>query len=210
MPNGKQSIPLLERNAMHTESSRPAVGRPRDRNADEAILSAAFAAIMESGYARMSIEGVAARAGVGKTTIYRRYASKQELAAAALIHFANVETLPDLGDTRAEIETVVGLFVEMFQRARVARMMGTLLAEEATDPELLHVFRERVIWPRRKLLRGLLERGQHRGEVRADLDIEVTIDFIASVAIGRYLAKGELDEAWSASVVDSIWRMIRA
>jgi AcrR family transcriptional regulator len=210
MPGGERQIPVLERNVMPSESTRPAIGRPRDRNADEAILNAAFATIMESGYARMSIEGVAARAGVGKTTIYRRYASKQELAAAAITHYANVETLPDLGDTRAEIAAVVGLFREMFVRARISRMIGTLLAEEATDPELLHVFRERVIWPRRKLLRELLERGQRRGEVRTDLDIEVAIDFIASVGIGRYLTGGELDGAWASSVIDSIWRLIRA
>ena len=194
---------------MSTESARSPVGRPRDQNADKAILAATFKHLIQHGYARMSIEGIAAEAGVGKTTIYRRFANKQELAAAAITSNITIDNVVDVHDTLAEIGGVLDVLTNALIHNHALRIIGTLLAEEVNDPELLAVFRKRVILPRRDLLRQVLLRGIRNAQVRDDLDVEVAIDFISSVAVGRYLSGDPVDSTWTTSVLDSFWHMIR-
>jgi hypothetical protein len=111
---------------------------------------------------------------------------------------------------RAALEEIFSfLTVVMFEQHAV-RVIGTLLAEETNDPELLAVFRERVIGPRRQILRGILERGIAHGDIRADLDIDIAIDMILATVIGRYLSGIPVEPDWSANVIESLWRMISA
>jgi AcrR family transcriptional regulator len=193
---------------MSKVATRSAVGRPRDENAERAILTTTYDHLIQYGYSRMSIEGIAAAAGVGKTTIYRRFANKQELAAAAIIHAEPVEQLTETNNTRAALTEIFSLLtVAMFEHGAV-RVIGSLLAEEINDPGLLATFRERVIGPRRKIIRGILEHGIATGQIRTDTDIDITIDMFLGSVIGRYLAGVPDDPAWADNVMASLWRMI--
>lgn len=183
----------------------PSRGRPRSAEADQAIIQATLKLLGEQGYARMSIEAVAAEAGVGKTTIYRRYESKADLASAAVARLVDAENLPDSGSTRDDLLELINRMQRKFREGNGMNMIGTLLVEEQHNPKLLQLFRERVIGPRRSLLRIVMERGARRGEVRPDADFDSAIDALTGAYFARYLAGLVPDEDWSERIVDTVW-----
>lgn len=191
------------------KSATPPRGRPRSAEADQAIIQAALKLLGEQGYARMSIEAVAAAAGVGKTTIYRRYESKADLASAAVARMVDVESLPDSGSTRDDLLELLGRMQHRFREGNAMNMIGTLMVEEQHNPELLKLFQERVIGPRRSLFRVVIERGIRRGEVDPDTDPESAIDTLTGAFFARYLAGLTPDSGWSKNIVDTVWRGIR-
>lgn len=188
-----------------------APGRPRSAAADRRILAAALRLLVQEGYAGLSLEGVAAAAGVGKTTIYRRYRDKRELAAAAVSSLVGAtEPPPDSGDTRADLLTLATRLFGILSGARLFPMVGTLLAEQERNPELLERFRERVIHPNRDRARAILERAARRGELRPDVDVGVAVEALAGAVFAHRLTGSETPPDWIARVVDLIWRGIAA
>jgi AcrR family transcriptional regulator len=171
-----------------SDKRRP--GRPRSAEAERAILEATLALVTEVGLTRLSIEAVAARAGVGKATIYRRWSSKETLFRDA---FATVtrelEPPPDRGSVVDEWDELLGDEAQSFApRARM--VLPLLLAEAAEDPELFEAVRGTLIAPRRAAARTVLERGVARGEIRDDVDLELLIDTLAGPLIYRSLIEG--------------------
>src|SRR5881394_2608290 len=112
-------------------------GRPRSEAIDERVLEAALAIMARDGYARMSIDAVAAEAGVARPTVYLRHASKAELATAALAAYRQRERPDDTGDTRADLNARLRHFRRGVERPNGMGMLGTVLAEETHTPELL-------------------------------------------------------------------------
>lgn len=151
-------------------------GRPRDPAVDTAILEAAAALLVEVGYAGMSIEGVAARAGVGKATIYRRYADKAELVAAAVKARARIEDqLVDSGDLRADLtELMSGLFGAL--RGEHGPLLLAFAAERMRYPELAAAFDRLVIGEKRRHLRRLFDAAVERGQIPADADLDLLME----------------------------------
>jgi AcrR family transcriptional regulator len=165
-------------------------GRPRSAAAEQAILGAALGLAAEVGLTKMTIEGVATRAGVGKATIYRRWDSKEELFADALRGVAaDMELPPDGGSFRADWLAIIG---QEFDRiaASGARILPRLMSEAADDPLLFELLIERMVAPRRRIAAELIRRGIARGELRADLDPELTIDLLVGPIIYRALISG--------------------
>lgn len=188
----------------------PTRGRPRDPETDTAILAAALRLIGELGYDRMSMEAVAAAAGVGKMTVYRRYRDKADLASAAVAHMTDWGSPPDTGDIRQDLVQTMQNFYRYFKGGRPMCTIGSLLVEERHNPELIKLFRARVIRPRRRLLATIIKRGMASGAVRADADIEHIVDLLAGAYFARYLAGLSTDRRWAEKVVDSIWRGMAA
>ena len=181
-------------------------GRPRSADADRAILSAALRLLVQEGYVGLSLEAVAAAAGVGKTTIYRRYRDKRELAAAAVSTMIDdLGPPPDSGDTRADVIAMMGRIQQELEGRPLFPMVGTLLVEEQRNPELLERFRERVIRPNRARLRAMLERGAARGEIRERADLEVAVDALAGAVFARHLSGLDTPAGWVESAVDVVW-----
>jgi AcrR family transcriptional regulator len=164
--------------------------------------------LVEQGYAAMSIDGVAAAAGVGKTTIYRRYPGKRELAQAVVEHFAPVADLPRLGNARDELLAVVRRASLILGSAEGARLIMALIAGQGNDPELRAFVRSAVVLPRRAMVRGILERGIERGEVRADLDLELVIDMVSGAFFAHHLAGSPTPADWGDRLVEMAWRLI--
>ena len=135
-------------------------GRPRSPEADKAILQAAIDVLHSEGYARMSMESVAEAAGVGKTTVYRRYKDKDDLVTAALERMTPVPEPPDSGDTRADLLVLLQRFQRSKEKVEDLRLMGTLWSEEERNPELMRLFRDRVIRPRRQTMLDTLSGGR--------------------------------------------------
>jgi AcrR family transcriptional regulator len=176
-------------------------GRPLDEAVDAAILRAATRLLIQQGYARMSIAGVAEAAGVGRPAIYRRYRDKSELVLAAIAYMRGQSAPPDSGETRADLVRHLEFARQKFDMT----LMGTLLVEERQHPELLQRFRERMIAPRCRDVQDALERGKARGEVRADLDVELAAQAVMGSFLYRYLSLGPPDRGWTEGIVALLW-----
>ena len=164
-------------------------GRPRSAQAHEAILTAALELALEGGLARMTMEKVAARAGAGKATIYRRWDTKHALMADALRSIAADIRAPDTGTLRGDF---LGLLAQAMgaNAPGALRLMPRLMSEAAEDPELFAVCRAVLVDPRRAELRAIVLRAVERGELRADLDPELAIDGLIGPIIYRVLITG--------------------
>lgn len=184
----------------------PKPGRPRDPETDQAILRATLKLLTERGYAGMSVEGVASEARVGKTTIYRRYSSKVELVAAALGALRDdLGPLPDTGDIRSDIVEMILQMRHAVQRGPGFAMIGALLVEEARSPELLELLRERLLRPRRDEALLVLRRGVDRGEIRADVDLEVAVQAMVGAVFMRHIFGAPESRRRIEQTVDMVW-----
>jgi AcrR family transcriptional regulator len=185
-----------------------ATGRPLDPEATRAIVAATVRLLSERGYANMSVEGVAAEAGVGKPAIYRRFRDKRALVLAAIEAALEPIDVPDRGDTRAELRAaMVGIPTEP---EPYLALIGGLMAERARHPELIDAFREHILLPRRALLREIVERGQARGDIRPDVDPLLPIDFLAGAWLARGFAGEPVDAGWRERIFATVWELVRA
>lgn len=162
------------------------------RSTEEAILDATRELLAEAGVHGLTVEGVAARSGVAKTTIYRRWRSKEELALAVLIDMVDkVASVPDLGDTRAELIAFVNGAVEILGSTLMGRVMQGLVSDLAADPQLAQAFRERVVGRRVAEVRRVVERGIARGDLRPDADYELANELLFGPIYYRLLLSGQ-------------------
>ncbi len=181
-------------------------GRPRSQEADRAILGAAVELLAERGLADMSIEEVAARAGVGKATIYRRWPSKGLLALDAFVaSFREQQPLPDTGTLSGDLLEALHAWVRAVTRTPMGRMLADLIAEAQHDPELRAAWRDRVLEPLRSQHRIMLDRAIARGEISPSVDKEVVLDLFFGAAQHRLLLGHlPLTEDFIRQVVDVI------
>ena len=193
---------------MNSETTAARVmGRPREARADRAILEAALELIAEGGVPELRMNAVAARAGVGKAAIYRRYRSKDELAAAAVASLVSEITVPDTGSTHADLLALMRDAVAVYSGPVAAGAMPSLVEAMSRNPELAEVVRDGFLAARRAALREVLDRGIGRGDLAQDLDAELALDVLGGPLFYRLLITGgSLDEQLAAGVVELILR----
>ena len=186
-------------------------GRPRSAEADRAILNAAVDLLAERGLAAMSIEEVAARAGVGKATIYRRWSSKGLLALDAFVtSFREQQPQPDTGTLRGDLIAALTAWVRAVTGTSMGAMLTGLIAEAQHDPSLRAAWRERVLEPLRSQHRIMLDRAIARGEIPATVDQEAVLDLFFGAAQHRLLLDHlPLTDDFIRQVVDMILNGIR-
>ncbi|MBR7835436.1 TetR/AcrR family transcriptional regulator [Actinospica durhamensis] len=176
-------------------------GRPRDPALDRALLSAAARQLGELGYARMSLESVAAAAGTTVPSLRRRYRNKAELVAAVIGSLRVEEPPADASTPRAHALAILENFHHNLRAVPALAILGSLLAEEERHPELLELFKTRIVEPRRALLRQALAAGCLAD--RADLDV------LTSMLIGafyaRHLTAAGIPEDWPDRVLGAVW-----
>jgi AcrR family transcriptional regulator len=186
-------------------------GRPRSQEADRAILTATVELLADRGLSAMSIEEVAARAGVGKTTIYRRWPSKGLLALDAFVASFREEQPPnDTGTLRGDLLAALRAWVRAVTQTPMGPMLTSLIAEAQHDPELRGAWRDRVLEPLRVQHRIMLDRAIERGEIPASVDRDVVLDLFFGAAEHRLLL-GHLPmtDTFIGTVVDVILAGIR-
>jgi AcrR family transcriptional regulator len=181
-------------------------GRPRSAQADRAILQAATQILAERGLAGMSIEEVAARAGVGKATIYRRWSSRGTLALDAfLAEFLGQQPPPDTGTLRGDLLAALRAWIRSVTRTSAGAVLAGLIAEVQQDPGLAAAWRERVVERLRAQHKIMLDRAVLRGEIAADTDQEVVLDLLFGAAYHRLLhGHRPLTDRFARRVVDVI------
>jgi AcrR family transcriptional regulator len=183
-------------------------GRQRSSETEQVILQVTRELLVECGVQGLTIEKVAARAGVAKTTIYRRWRDKDELALAVVLDMVEqVVKLPELGDTRAELLAFVNAAVEVLGSTLMGRVMQGLVSDLATDPELAQAFRDRVVSVRDGEVERLVERGIARGDLRPDTDPETAHELLIGPVYYRLLLSGRpLNRAFAKRNVDAVLR----
>jgi AcrR family transcriptional regulator len=181
-------------------------GRPRDPATEERILAVTLRLLAADGYSRMSLDTVAEEAGVSKPTIYRRWSSKADLATAALGTLRLQEPLVDTGSGLEDLAQLLENFARSLLRPNGLSLVGTVLAEEAHTPELLELFRERLVAPRRALLREALRRAQRRGELRRDTDLDCATNMAVGAFYARYLVDSKVPRGFARQVAETVWR----
>jgi AcrR family transcriptional regulator len=184
-------------------------GRPRSEHVDDAILAAARAELGAHGYARMTVDAVAARAGVSKPTIYLRHPTKADLATAAIASMRAQPRPAPTDDLRADLIAHLRLLRAGLERPNGMTMLGTVLAEERDTPELLALFRERLVAPRRRELRAVLQAARDRGELRPDADLGVAVNALVGAFFARYLAGEPLGGRFVSALVDTVLEGVR-
>jgi len=183
-------------------------GRPRSERTRRAILAAALEELREHGYGALTIEGIAARAGAGKPTIYRWWRSKADIVLDAMIDqaYTNIP-LPDEGSFAADL--VAFLNATLQQREQRPILIG-LMAQALLDPVFAKAFRDRFLFSRRAELRKIVERAAQRGEVAADVDPELLIDVVYGVLCYRLMLDHlPLDEKAAEQIAALITRAAR-
>ncbi|MEU4402575.1 TetR/AcrR family transcriptional regulator [Micromonospora orduensis] len=187
-------------------------GRPRSVRADEAIIEAALDLLAEgSTIEALSIEAIAARAGVGKATIYRRWAGKEALLLDALRRLKGILAQPEGHSVRDDLILLVGAIGKNVD-PRASKIMPCLVPEVNRSPDHFRLYQS-IIAPRRQLMREVLRRGIDEGVIRADIDVEVTMALLTGpMLIQRVLQwNPELDErTLPAQVVDTVLAGIQA
>ncbi|WP_424887730.1 TetR/AcrR family transcriptional regulator [Streptomyces sp. XH2] len=193
-----------------TDASTPPPKAPdasrRSERSRRAILDAALELVGESGFAKLTIEAIAARAGVGKQTIYRWWPSKAAVLFEACvpegIDPASIE-LPDTGDITADLKTVLRATVDDLNDARLDAPTRALTAETANDPELGRALTEKVLEPQLQAYVRRLRAAQEAGQVDPDADLRIALELLVGPLFHRWQTRTlPLTHAYADTVVD--------
>ncbi|WP_151484186.1 TetR/AcrR family transcriptional regulator [Streptomyces albicerus] len=190
---------------MQSRHSAPRTGRPRSAAADAAILAATRAALVELGWSKLTLGDVATRAGVAKTTLYRRWAGKNELVVDAVAALFDELELPDRGSLAADIEGVVLQFAAILARPEAKSGLMAVLAESTRDDALRERIRASIVDRQKRLVLEGRVRAQARGELPPEENPEsaartadLIFDVVAGAVVHRTLVSAEpVDLTWA-------------
>jgi AcrR family transcriptional regulator len=194
--------------AVHTphelarRSGRP--GRPRSMQAERAIIDAALEEFAESGASGLCIEKVAAKAGVGKATIYRRWPGKEDLLLDAIATLKSPLPVPKGESAREDLAAILDAIGREASDPPRARQFALLLGEGACYPRLLGRYVETVLEPRREVVRSVLRRGVATGELREETNVEAAVDMLIGAVLARPRTGDRADRGYARRVVDEL------
>ncbi|MFF9088321.1 TetR/AcrR family transcriptional regulator [Streptomyces sp. NPDC014991] len=185
-----------------TPAGRP--GRPRSATADAAILAATREALVDLGWSKLTLGDVATRAGVAKTTLYRRWAGKNELVVDAVAELFDELRLPDRGSLADDIEGVVLQFAAILARPEAKSGLMAVIAESTRDDALRERIRASIVERQMCLVLEGRARAQQRGELPPEPDaresartVDLIFDVVAGAVVHRTLVSGKpADEEW--------------
>lgn len=180
-------------------------GRPRSDSTHRRILDAARELLTQGSFADFRMEHVAARAGVSKAAIYRRWSSKQALAQEVLVELAGPHiTVAETGNTREELLAAVVNPMRAVTDTPFGPVIRSVMSQIATDPKLGDPFRATVVQARRAEVAKVIERGIARGDLRADADPTIATELLVGPVYFRVMFGGELTLDFANHVVDAV------
>ena len=186
------------------------LGRPRSEKTKADILTASYDLLIENGFGAVTVEKIAERAGVSKATIYKWWPNKAAVVMDGFLNATNVKLpIPDTGSTIDDMFIQVNNFVE-FLMSRKGNVIAEIIAEGQFDAKLADIYRKAYFKPRRSISKQILERGISRGELRKDLNIELSIDLIWGPVFYRLLITGEvLDDIFVRNLINYVFEGIK-
>lgn len=178
-------------------------GRPRDQSVDQKVVDATFELLNENGFAGLSIEAIAVRAGVSKAAIYRRWDSKDELLVDAMASVIETVEIGETGDIRNDLVAALRNMQLFITDTRAGEVFPWLVGEIASRSDVGLRYGA-VISRRRELLFGLVERAVQRGDLRADLDVQTALDMLSGTMILRKITGLGFPDDGPETVVDTL------
>jgi AcrR family transcriptional regulator len=166
-----------------TEPLEKRPGRPRSVESHQAILQATLALLGEVGFDSMSIDAIATRAGVGKTTIYRRYRSKAELVADAIESLREEIIIPDTNSLWGDIDTLIKSAAQMTLSPLGRQTVAMIISAASSNPEFAQIYWTKYLQPRRQAFAIVLERAKIRGEIQTDIDPDLVFDTMSGIML---------------------------
>jgi AcrR family transcriptional regulator len=200
----------MKQAAKNEPQARPP-GRPRSERAHRAILQAANDLLESEGFAAVTVEAIAERAGVSKATVYRWWPNRAAVVMDGFLSIVSSEVpFPHTGHAREDIRIHMRRLAEAFS-GKIGRTVAALIAEGQSDPELAQALRSRWLSVRRTEAREILELGIERGELRDDIDLEVAVDVLYGPIYYRMLVgHGPLDDDFADALADHVFAGLAA
>ena len=177
---------------IHTSDAQPTprIGRPRSAESHRAIIEATLELLADEGFAGMSMEGVAARAGVGKATIYRRWDSKTAMVADALSELEAEIEIVVTDNVQHDLEAIMKSAFGFLSTPLISRLLPRVIGELVSNPEFFQIFAQRVIRPRVQRALDLVEAGRQNGQIRTDVDPYLIITTFIGSAVFHIASRG--------------------
>jgi AcrR family transcriptional regulator len=190
------------------DTCKKPLGRPRSAKSHRAILQAALALLSEVGFEVMSMEAIAARAGVGKTTIYRRYASKAELVADAIEAIREEIVIPDTGTFERDLDALIQNAAQITLTPLGRQAVAMIMSSASSNAEFAQIYWTKYLQPRRQAFAIVLERAIARNEVRPDIDPGLVFDTMSGIMLYALIFP-PTDESWTACVHRALQLFLR-
>ena len=179
-------------------------GRPRSAQAEQAIIEATLDLFAEEGFEGVCVEAVAARAGVGKATIYRRWPNKEELLLAAFGSLKSPFPEPKGDSVRDDLLAMVKTMCADRSDPRKARRYALLLGEGNKYPRLMARYKEEVVEPRREAMREVIRRGTRNGELRPDTDVDIAMITLTGACMAQDQSPQNLNDEFATRLIDGL------
>lgn len=186
-----------------TNSSKKSPGRPRSTRSHQAMLQATLALLAEVGFEVMSIEAIASRAGVGKTTIYRRYRGKAELVTDAIESIREEIVIPDTGSLWGDMDTLIQNAAQISLNPLGRQTVAMIISSASSNAEFAQIYWTKYLQPRREAFAIVLERAKARQEAKPDLDPGLVFDTMSGIMLYAMIFQ-PTPESWEAYVRRSL------
>jgi len=186
-----------------TSPSKKSPGRPRSAQSHQAMLQATLELLAEVGFEAMSIEAIASRAGVGKTTIYRRYSSKAELVADAIESIREEIVIPNTGSLWGDMDALIQNAAQISLNPLGRQTVAIIISSASSNAEFAQIYWIKYLQPRREAFAVVLERAKARQEVKPDLDPGLVFDTMSGIMLYAMIFQ-PTPESWEAYVRRSL------
>lgn len=186
-----------------TNPSKKLPGRPRSAQSHQAMLQATLELLAEVGFEAMSIEAIASRAGVGKTTIYRRYSSKAELVADAIENVREEIVIPDTGSLWGDMDALIQNAAQISLNPLGRQTVAMIISSASSNAEFAQIYWTKYLQPRREAFAVVLERAKARQEVKPDLDPDLVFDTMSGIMLYAMIFQ-PTPESWETYVRRSL------
>lgn len=182
-------------------------GRPRDPGIDARVLAITREHLARHGYAALSLAAIAREAGTTRQALYRRWPGKADLATAAIAGLSRADERPPTADPYTDLLRELEAYQDGVSRPDGVPMVGLMLSG-GTDPDLVALYRERIVNPRRQAFRSILERAQAQGLIGPDADLDVVLTFLTGSWYAGSLTGAWPPDQWPARVARLAWRAL--
>jgi len=181
------------------DTNKKTPGRPRSVKSHQAMLQATLEILAEIGFDNLSIEAIASRAGVGKTTIYRRYSSKEELVADAIESIREDIVIPDRGNLWDDLDELIENAAIVTLSPLGRQTVAMIISSASNNPQFGQIYWKKYLQPRRQAFAIVIERAKMRKEIQADLDSGLVFDAMSGIMLYALIFQSTT-ESWSAYV----------
>ncbi|MBV9387258.1 MAG: TetR/AcrR family transcriptional regulator [Chroococcidiopsidaceae cyanobacterium CP_BM_ER_R8_30] len=191
-----------------SDVTKKPLGRPRSAKSHQAILQATLELLAEVGFERMTIDAIAIRAGAGKTTIYRRYNSKEELVADAIESLREEVVIPDTGMLWGDIDALIQNAAQITLNPLGRQTVAMIISSASSNPQFAQIYWKKYLQPRRQAFAVVIERAKTRNEIPGNLDPALLFDTMSGIMLYAQIFQ-PISESWEAYVRRALLLILR-